>query len=154
MLCYEEIYGDDADGNRGVMQYVVEIEDSDADDIIEALYEDFIDGAKAGAKTIRLYCAKAGEDVDVEVDIEDYITELIARADADEDIKGDADLQEWLKGLKQEIKGKAITVVNHGNVFGNNNWYTFYCPHCKEQLQVKEKCKCNKKINWELEDGK
>ena len=25
-------------------------------------------------------------------------------------------------------------IVNHGNVFGTKNWYTFYCPHCGSQL--------------------
>ena len=25
-------------------------------------------------------------------------------------------------------------IVNHGNVFGTKNWYTFYCPHCGSQI--------------------
>ena len=102
MLCYEEIYGDDIDGNRGVKQFVVEVEDSDTDDIIEALYDGFLEDETTGTKTILLYCARAGEDVEVEVDIDDYIEKLIEKADADDGIKDDEDLQEWLKELKDE----------------------------------------------------
>ncbi len=107
MLCYEEIYGDDIDGNRGVKQFVVEVEDSDADDIVEALYDGFLEDNTTGKQTILLYCARAGEDVEVEVDIDDYIENLIEKADADEDIKDDEDLQEWLKQLKQELQDTA-----------------------------------------------
>ena len=102
MLCYEENYGADADGNRGEKQFVVEVEQSDCDDIVEELYELFLEDETTGTKTIMLYCARVGEDVDVEVEIDDYIAELIERADADEDIKDDKDLQEWLKELKEE----------------------------------------------------
>lgn len=49
-----------------------------------------------------------------------------------------------------EIKG--VVVVNHGNVFNTGNWYTFYCPHCKSQVDKvdsKIKCKsCKEKIKW------
>ena len=107
MLCYEEIYGDDIDGNRGVKQFVVEVEDSDADDIVEALYDGFLEDETTGTKTILLYCARAGEDVEVEVDIDDYVESLIEKADADEDIKDDEDLQVWLKQLKQELQDTA-----------------------------------------------
>ena len=34
-----------------------------------------------------------------------------------------------------------VIVVNHGNVFGAGNWYTFYCPKCHGQVHVNdEKC--------------
>lgn len=107
MLCYEEIYGDDIDGNRGVKQFVVEVEASDEDDVVEALYDGFLEDETTGTKTILLYCARAGEDVEVEVDIDDYIEKLIEKADADEDVKNDEDLQEWLKQLKQELQDTA-----------------------------------------------
>ena len=106
MLCYEEIYGQDADGNRGIKQFVVEIEDSDTDNVVEALYDRFLEGETTGTKTILLYCARAGEEIEVEVNIDDYIENLIEKADADADIKDDEDLQEWLKQLKQEVQKK------------------------------------------------
>jgi len=33
--------------------------------------------------------------------------------------------------------------VNHGNVFGTGNWYTFYCENCGQQV-YKETSKCEK----------
>lgn len=27
-----------------------------------------------------------------------------------------------------------IEYVNHGNVFGTGDWFTFYCSHCKHQV--------------------
>ena len=34
-----------------------------------------------------------------------------------------------------------LIIVNHGNVFGTGNWYTFYCPECRSQVQGNdEKC--------------
>ena len=30
--------------------------------------------------------------------------------------------------------GAAGVRVNHGNVFGTRNWYTFHCPCCNRQL--------------------
>ena len=34
-----------------------------------------------------------------------------------------------------------ITCVNHGNVFGPKNWFTFYCGYCGKQIQTNQK-KC------------
>ena len=47
-------------------------------------------------------------------------------------------------------------VVNHGNVFGTKNWYTFYCPHCGSQITNRSSnCEgsfptkgCNGAIKW------
>ena len=48
-------------------------------------------------------------------------------------------------------------VVNHGNVFGTQNWYTFYCNHCGNQvINGYEKCEgsnpfvkgCGAEIDW------
>lgn len=47
-------------------------------------------------------------------------------------------------------------VVNHGNVFGTKNWYTFYCPHCGSQITNRSaNCEgsypikgCNGAIKW------
>jgi hypothetical protein len=107
MLCYKEIYGDDADGNRGMAVINYEITDDDKDEVCEKLYDLFIDG-ETGEQCILMYCHLTGEDVSVEVDIDEYIDELIKVADKDEDIKDDEDLQEWLKELKkkQEVQNE------------------------------------------------
>ena len=97
MICYEEIYGDDIDGNRGIKQLVVEIEPSDSEDVVEALYELFLDG-KTGTQTIQLYCSIEDEYIDVEVEIEEYHDELIAFARADKDLSG-----RELKNLLTEV---------------------------------------------------
>ena len=109
MLCNKETYGDDIDGNRGVKQFIVEVEQSDLEDIVEALYEGFLEDNTTGTQTILLYCATAGEDIEVEVEIDDYIENLIEKADEDEDIKDDECLQYWLKKLKEKtISGVLI----------------------------------------------
>ena len=51
-----------------------------------------------------------------------------------------------------------VTIVNHGKVFGSDNWYTFYCPNCKNQLVGRqENCSnisnpfakaCGVKLEW------
>lgn len=105
MLCYKEMYGCDADGNRGMATINYEIEADDCDEVCEKLYEQFLEGA-TGTQCILMYCHITGEDIEVEVEIEDYLDELIAMADADEDIKDDEDLQEWLKELKEAQNGK------------------------------------------------
>jgi hypothetical protein len=49
-------------------------------------------------------------------------------------------------------------IVNHGNVFGTKNWYTFYCGNCGIQLvHGQQKCKgsnsfttgCGTLVDWE-----
>jgi len=27
-----------------------------------------------------------------------------------------------------------MNYVNHGEIFGNENWYTFYCGNCKKNI--------------------
>lgn len=103
MVCCREIYGQDADNNRGMEVINYEIEADDKDEVCEKLYDLFLDG-ETGTQCIMMYCHITGEDISVEVEIEDYLDELIAMADADEDIKDDEDLQEWLKELKKEVQ--------------------------------------------------
>ena len=35
--------------------------------------------------------------------------------------------------MKKQDEQK-IKIVNHGKQFGNNDWYTFHCPSCSENL--------------------
>lgn len=45
-----------------------------------------------------------------------------------------------------------VKSVNHGNVFGTENWYTFYCPECGSQVvretDTDNSCNCGQKIFW------
>lgn len=56
---------------------------------------------------------------------------------------------------KPNVIGRALRpkVVNHGDVFGTGNWYTFYCGNCGNQITNKqEKCDsnqgCDETIDW------
>lgn len=44
-----------------------------------------------------------------------------------------------------------VIAVNHGNVFGTGEWFTFYCGKCERQLNAGEKkCKhCGEKALYE-----
>jgi hypothetical protein len=50
---------------------------------------------------------------------------------------------------------KPVETVNHGNVFGNGDWFTFYCGSCGDQLTGRqEKCPCGCVAEWlESEEG-
>ena len=45
-----------------------------------------------------------------------------------------------------------VIIVNHGKQFGNDNWYTFYCPYCNRQLvraNSEDECfDCGKPVKW------
>jgi len=46
--------------------------------------------------------------------------------------------------MKQNLESSVqIECINHGNVFGTGNWYTFYCSNCKTQVYGDQK-KCSK----------
>ena len=94
MKTYNELYGADADGNRGVWVKGYNIEDSDSTIIVEQLYEDFVNGTETGIRTIFLVDKITEEDIELEVEIEDYLAELVKKAREDEEI------QEWLKTFK------------------------------------------------------
>ena len=100
MKTYNELYGDDADGNRGIWVKEHEIEDSDSTNIVEQLYEDFVNGTETGIRTVFLIDDKTEEDIELEVEIEDYLAELVKKAREDESLKEDEEIQEWLKTFK------------------------------------------------------
>jgi hypothetical protein len=103
MKTWQENYGADIDGNRGVPAIFYELEAGDKDKIIEKLYE--IQGNTTGMQVIEMYCYLVDEDIEIEVNVEDYIDGLIIKADADEEIKDNEDLQQWLKELKEVQNG-------------------------------------------------
>ncbi len=73
----DDYYGADADGNRGVTSIEYELESCDTEDIIEKIKEDFFMGEFKGTKTIELYSYELDEYISVEVDIENYLEELL-----------------------------------------------------------------------------
>ena len=101
MKFYSEIYGADADNKRGIVSINYEIEESDKSEICEKLYDRFISCENAGKHNVFMYCHIKDEEIEVEVNIEDYIEDLIKMAENDDDLKEDDELQEWLKELKQ-----------------------------------------------------
>ncbi len=106
----EEVYGADADNNRGVASISYEIETSDNDEIIYKLYDLFLDGTTTGEHNIFMYCYLIDDDIEITVNIENYIDGLIEKAKEDENIKDDEELQEWIKWLKLEVKEENIII--------------------------------------------
>ena len=106
MKCYKENYGADADGNRGTASISYVIESTDNDEICEKLYDRFISGEDTGKHNVFMYCHITDEEIEVEVDIEDYIDNLIKMAQNDDDLKEDDEFQEWIKKLKEARNGK------------------------------------------------
>ena len=100
MKVWKENYGADADGNRGEMVTMYELEGTDAEieDIAEILYDSFIDGEVQGLKEIEY------EGLTIEVEISDYQDKLIELAEADEDI--DEEILEWVEELKKHNAGE------------------------------------------------
>lgn len=100
MKSWRENYGADADGNRGQMAIMYELEGTDAEieDIAEILYDSFIDGEVQGLKEIEY------EGLTIEVEISDYQDKLIELAEADEDI--DEKILEWVEELKKHNEGE------------------------------------------------
>ena len=72
MIVYTEIYGADADGNRGQLQYCGELEPSDRNEIraqIECIYE-------PGRNEYTIYLYAEQHEVEIEFDVlaSDYFT--------------------------------------------------------------------------------
>jgi len=72
MLCYQELYGQDADGYRGTLLTNAEITEEDKDDIIAQLEMMYHPGQEL--YTISLYCKKFDTEHEFEVNIYDYLT--------------------------------------------------------------------------------
>jgi len=113
MKFYKENYGADADGNRGVASISYVIESTDTDEICEKLYDRFISGEVTGKHNIFMYCHITDEEIEIEIDIEEYIDDLIKMLENDNELK-DEYWQEWLKELKNE-KYKRIKKIAEKN---------------------------------------
>lgn len=102
-----EKYGQDADGNRGTMVGGVEIVDEDTEEIVEKLYEAFTNGRISGNAEITL-SVEVGreeyEDVDTDVDIGEYVDELLAKMEKDAE-NPESDIEkEDVDFIKEEIE--------------------------------------------------
>lgn len=86
MRVWDEMYGSDADGNRGVMITCYELEGTkvEREEIAVIIYDNFIEGNASGTLHIKFEGVS-----DVEVEIEDYIVELLAIAKDDKTITDD-----------------------------------------------------------------
>lgn len=80
MLCYKELYGEDADGNRGKWIQNYEIEESDRYNIVEQIRtfieENEIEEDIPSTCIIGLICDRTDEEIEFEVNISDYIKGL------------------------------------------------------------------------------
>ena len=92
MRVWQELYGDDADGNRGVMVDMYEVEDGDKEEVVELLYPYF-----AEEKITQGLISLTFQDIDIEIEISDYTVELIVRIQEDDDI--DNEDKEWVSKL-------------------------------------------------------
>jgi len=72
MLCYQELYGQDADGYRGTLLTNAEITSDDTDDIKAQLEMMYHPGQEL--YTISLYCHQYDTEHEFEVSINDYLT--------------------------------------------------------------------------------
>ena len=82
MKTWRENYGTDADGNRGVMVDMYELEHTDDEvaEIVEIIYEDFLQGEVKGTKEIEL------DGINVEIYMEDYKDEIVEKVVKDIDL--------------------------------------------------------------------
>lgn len=102
MIVIKDTYGSDIDGHRGIEVYEYEIDNNDQDEkenILEQIYESFLSGNDSGKEIVSLWCDKTDREVELEVDIEDYIPELVEMAINDDLLYDDDELQEWLKSI-------------------------------------------------------
>lgn len=94
MKVWQEYYGADADGNRGQLTTFAELEDGDDDEVVDALYETFIDGKVDGTIEIEI------NEFYFDVDVEDYIDMLIAKAKDDCRFKEDEDFKQIILDIE------------------------------------------------------
>lgn len=109
MKFYKENYGADADGNRGVPSISYIIEESDKEEIIEKIYEEFLSDTdnvfynpNPKEYIISMYCYLIDDDIDVEVQVLYYRGDLLLKALNDKDLKdNDEEKYFFLKGKKE-----------------------------------------------------
>jgi hypothetical protein len=109
MKFYKENYGADADGNRGVASISYMIEESDKEEIVEKIYEEFLSDTdnvfynpNPKEYTISMYCYLIDDDIDVEIQVLYYRDDLLLKALNDKDLKdNDEEKYFFLKEKKE-----------------------------------------------------
>lgn len=102
MKFWFDTYGEDADGNRGqkVIDYDFEDTKEEREEIVEALYQRFIEqGLEVENADIEVYCNLIEENIEVSVEVENYIDDLIEKAKADKANEDDIELIEYIQRL-------------------------------------------------------
>ena len=99
-------YGQDIDGNRGTTIYEIELDDSDKPYILEELYKYFVDGEYEKEVTIFLYSEKLDREVEFDVEIEDYLEDLLEMYKNDQDIPEDSDKILYIEEIENILNEK------------------------------------------------
>ena len=73
MKVYKELYGSDADNNRGRMITEYEIDDDDFETICDQILDSYPDGDAPDSMTITLICPYSEEDIEFEINPKDYL---------------------------------------------------------------------------------
>jgi len=103
MFYIEENYGADTDNRRGVNLIGFDATEDDKEEILEKLYPLFLE-EEENEVMIPMYCFITEEDIEIEVDMNEYKQELLQRALVDEDIKDDDFIQKYLQEVQESIK--------------------------------------------------
>lgn len=78
MVAYQELYGSDADGNRGKLVWNFELDSMDDDLVRERIVDKFIGYERDELPeytTIELYAEEIDDEVEFEVCLQEYLTE-------------------------------------------------------------------------------
>jgi len=106
MTCWQELYGCDVDGNRGIWVWDYELDEEDEEFITEKLYEKLINDELKEKEEISLYCDRIDDYFDIEVDPSDYI-DLIEEMwnNEDKSVFDECEIKEIEEQIKL-LKGK------------------------------------------------
>ena len=72
MLCYQELYGADADGNRGQLITWADLEPTDSEDIRQQILEQY--QPDSNEYTVVLYCHQFDTEQEFDISVYDYFT--------------------------------------------------------------------------------
>jgi len=103
MFYVERDYGATIDGTLGIDFINFDATEDDKEEILEKLYPLFLE-EEENEVMIPMYCFITEEDIDIEVDMNEYKQELLQRALIDEEFKDDEFIQKYLQEVQENIK--------------------------------------------------
>jgi len=103
MFYIEENYAADMDNMRGVNFINFDATEDDKEEILEKLYPLFLE-EEENEVMIPMYCFITEEDIEIEVDMNEYKQELLQRALVDEEFKDDEFIQKYLQEVQEGVK--------------------------------------------------